>query len=149
MRISDWSSDVCSSDLQPGPAEVNAAARGYMAIKQSLFGGGDQHLIGLDISSSSVKLLELTRKGERFHVESYAVEPLPPNAVSDKQIAEPQLVADAIGRAVNRAGTRTRQAAVAVSGAAVISKIIEMPASLSEDELEEQIDRKSTRLNSS
>ncbi|HEY9545745.1 MAG TPA: pilus assembly protein PilM [Solimonas sp.] len=110
-----------------------------MAIKQSLFGGGDQHLIGLDISSSSVKLLELTRKGERFHVESYAVEPLPPNAVSDKQIAEPQLVADAIGRAVNRAGTRTRQAAVAVSGAAVISKIIEMPASLSEDELEEQI----------
>src|SRR3546814_2957326 len=69
MRISDWSSDVCSSDL----------------------------------------------------------------------IAEPQLVADAIGRAVNRAGTRTRQAAVAVSGTAVISKIIEMQASLSEDELEEKI----------
>lgn len=110
-----------------------------MAIKQSLFGGGDQHLIGLDISSSSVKLLELTRKGDRFHVEAYAVEPLPPNAVSDKQITEPKLVADAIGRAVNRAGTRTRQAAVAVSGTAVISKIIEMPASLSEDELEEQI----------
>ncbi|NKF21156.1 pilus assembly protein PilM [Solimonas marina] len=110
-----------------------------MAIKQSLFGGGDQHLIGLDISSSAVKLLELSRKGERFHVEAYAVEPLPPNAVSDKQITEPQLVADAIGRAVNRAGTRTRQAAVAVSGTAVISKLIEMPSSLSEDELEEQI----------
>jgi type IV pilus assembly protein PilM len=110
-----------------------------MAIKQSLFGGGEQHLIGLDISSSSVKLLELTRKGERFHVETYAVEPLPPNAVSDKQIAEPKLVAEAIGRAVNRAGTRTRQAAVAVSGAAVISKLIEMPASLSDDEMEEQI----------
>src|SRR3546814_5406077 len=83
MRISDWSSDVCSSDLRPfrystvpgrksvsgAWGNVNAAARGYMAIKQSLFGGGDQHLIGLDISSSSVKLLELTRKGERFHVE--------------------------------------------------------------------------------
>ena len=110
-----------------------------MAIRQSLFGGGDQHLIGLDISSSSVKLLELARKGERFHVETYAVEPLPPNAVSDKQITEPKLVAEAIGRAVNRAGTRTRQAAVAVSGAAVISKIIEMPAALSDDEMEEQI----------
>lgn len=110
-----------------------------MAIRQSLFGGGDQHLIGLDISSSSVKLLELARKGERFHVETYAVEPLPPSAVSDKQIVEPKLVAEAIGRAVNRAGTRTRQAAVAVSGAAVISKIIEMPAALSDDEMEEQI----------
>lgn len=110
-----------------------------MAIRQSLFGGGDQHLIGLDISSSAVKLLELTRKGDRFHVESYAVEPLPPNAVSDKQITDPTLVADAIRRAINRAGTRTRQVAVAVSGTAVISKIIEMPAALSEDELEEQI----------
>ncbi|MFT4045104.1 MAG: pilus assembly protein PilM [Solimonas sp.] len=115
------------------------AVRGYMAIRQSLFGGGEQHLIGLDISSSSVKLLELARKGEGFHVETYAVEPLPPNAVSDKQITEPKLVAEAIGRAVNRAGTRTRQAAVAVSGAAVISKIIEMPAALSDDEMEEQI----------
>src|SRR3546814_1208268 len=91
------------------------------------------------MSASSFKLLEFPRKGERFHGDAYAVEPLPPNAVADKQIAEPRWVADAIGRAVNRAGTRTRQAAVAVSGAAVISKIIEMPASLSEDELEEQI----------
>lgn len=110
-----------------------------MAIRTSLFGGGEQQLIGMDISSSSVKLLELTRKGERYHVETYAVEPLPPNAVTDKQIAEPKLVAEAIGRAINRAGTRTRQVAVAVSGTAVISKIIEMPASLSDDEMEEQI----------
>lgn len=110
-----------------------------MAIKQSLFGGGDPHLIGLDISSTSVKLLELTRKGSNYHVEAYAIEPLPPNAVSDKQITDPQLVASAISRVVTRAGTRTRQASVAVSGTAVISKIIQMPASLSEDELEEQI----------
>jgi type IV pilus assembly protein PilM len=110
-----------------------------MATMQSLFGGGSPHLIGLDISSSSVKLLELSRKGSKFHVESYAVEPLPPNAVTDKQINEPKLVAEAIGRAVNRAGTRTRQAAVAVAGTAVISKVIEMPASLSEENMEEQI----------
>lgn len=110
-----------------------------MAIPSSLFGGGDQQLIGLDISSTAVKLIELTRRGEQYHVEAYAVEPLPPNAVSDKQITDPQLVAEAIKRAVQRSGTRTRGAAVAVSGTSVISKIIEMPASLSEDELEEQI----------
>lgn len=110
-----------------------------MASMQSLFGGGSPHLIGLDISSSSVKLLELSRKGTRYHVEAYAVEPLPPSAVSDKQIVEPKLVAEAIGRAVARAGTRTRHAAVAVAGTSVISKIIEMPASLSDDNMEEQI----------
>ncbi|TJY58337.1 pilus assembly protein PilM [Sinimarinibacterium sp. CAU 1509] len=110
-----------------------------MAILQSLLGGGSQKLIGLDISSSSVKLLELSRKGNRYHVEGYAIEALPPNAVTDKQITDPKLVGEAIARAVNRAGTRTRQAAVAVAGASVITKIIEMPASLSDDDMEEQI----------
>lgn len=110
-----------------------------MSIVQSLFGKGDQQLIGLDISSSAVKLLELSRRGEKFHVETYAVEPLPPNAVTDKQISDPKIVGDAVARAVNRAGTRTKQAAVAVAGASVISKVIQLPRSLSEDDMEEQI----------
>lgn len=110
-----------------------------MASMQSLFGGSTQQLIGLDISSSSVKLLELSRKGTKFHVEAYAVEPLPPNAVTDKQITDPKLVSEAVGRAMNRAGTRTRQVAVAVAGASVITKVIEMPAALSDDAMEEQI----------
>ncbi|MGH8429284.1 MAG: pilus assembly protein PilM [Solimonas sp.] len=106
---------------------------------QSLFGGGDQHLIGLDISSSSVKLLELSRKGEKFHVETYAVEPLPANAVTDKQISDPKVVGDAVERAVSRAGTRVKQAAVAVAGASVISKVIQLPKGMSEDDMEQQI----------
>ena len=38
-------------------------------------------LLGLDISSTSVKLLEISKNNDRYRVESYAVEPLPPNAV--------------------------------------------------------------------
>lgn len=110
-----------------------------MSIMQSLFGGGSQHLIGLDISSSAVKLLELSRKGSKFHVETYAVEPLPPNAVTDKQVTDTKIVGEVVARAVNRSGTRTKQVAVAVAGASVISKIIQMPASLSEDDMEGQI----------
>jgi type IV pilus assembly protein PilM len=110
-----------------------------MSIVQSLFGGGDQQLIGLDISSSAVKLLELSRRGEKFHVETYAVEPLPANAVTDKQITDPKAVADAVTRAINRAGTRTKNVAVAVAGASVISKVIQLPKALSEDDMEEQI----------
>ena len=110
-----------------------------MPILQSLFGGGEEQLLGLDISSSSVKLLELSRRGERFHVETYAVEPLPPNAVNEKQIADPKVVGEVVARAVAKAGTRTKHAAVAVAGASVISKIIQIPATLKEDEVEEQI----------
>ncbi len=95
--------------------------------------------MGVDISSTSIKLLELARSGNRYRVESYAVEPLPPNSVIEKTITDPQLVGEAIGRAVKKSGTRTRFAACAVAGSAVITKIISMPANLSDEEMEGQI----------
>lgn len=97
-------------------------------------------LAGLDISSTAVKLLELSRGGERYRVEAYAVEPLPPNAVVEKNIADVEAVGETIRRAVRRSGTHARHAAVAVAGSAVITKVITMPASLSEEEMEAQIE---------
>lgn len=97
-------------------------------------------ILGLDISSTAVKLLELSRTGTRYRVESYAVEPLPPNSVVEKSIADVDAVGDAIRRAVKRSGTRAKHAAVAVSGSAVITKVISMPASLKPDEMESQIE---------
>ncbi len=96
-------------------------------------------LLGIDISSAAVKLLELSRQGDRYRVESYAVEPLPPDAVVDKTIADVDLIGKSIKAVIKKSGTRLRQAAVAVSGSAVITKVITMTASLSEQELEEQI----------
>ena len=106
---------------------------------EQLFGGGSKNLIGLDISSSSVKVLELSKKGDRFQVEAYASEPLPPNVIAEKNITDPTLVGEAIARAIKKADTSTKHAAVAVAGAAVFSKMIEAPASLSGRELEEHI----------
>lgn len=97
-------------------------------------------VLGLDISSTAIKLLELGQSGDRFRVESYAVEPLPANSVIEKNIADVEAVGDAIKRAVKRSASRTKLAAVAVAGSAVITKIIAMPASLTEDEMEQQIE---------
>jgi type IV pilus assembly protein PilM len=96
-------------------------------------------LIGLDISSTAVKLLELSQSGGRYRVESYAVVPLPQTAVAEKNITDVEAVGSAISRAVSRIGLRTKNAAVAVAGSAVITKIISMPASLSDDEMFDQI----------
>ena len=93
-------------------------------------------MLGLDISSTSVKLLELSRTGGKYRVESYGVEPLPENAVVEKNIADVDGVSDAIQRLVSRAKTKVKQAAVAVAGSAVITKTIEMAANLNEDEME-------------
>lgn len=96
-------------------------------------------LVGLDISSTSVKLLELSLQGDRYRVESYGVEPLPQNAVVEKNIADVEGVGEAITRLIARAKPRSKNAAVAVSGSAVITKVIEMDADLSDDERESQI----------
>ena len=97
-------------------------------------------LIGVDISSTAVKLLQLSRTGDRYRVEHYAVEPLPPNSVVEKNVVEIDQVADAIRRAVDRSGSKTKFAAAAVAGSSVITKLIPMPADLSEDELEAQVE---------
>ncbi len=98
-----------------------------------------QMLLGIDISSTAVKLLELSKSGDRYRVESYGVEPLPANAVVEKNIADVEGVGDAMARLVGRARPGTKQAAVAVAGSAVITKVIEMDASLNDDEMERQL----------
>ncbi len=96
-------------------------------------------ILGLDISSTTVKLLELGKEGNNYRVESLAIEPLPDNAVSEKSIQDAEAVGETIEKAVKRSGTKVKNAAVAVAGSAVITKIITMPADLSDSELETQI----------
>ena len=96
-------------------------------------------IVGVDISASAIKLLELSRSGGRYRVESFAVEPLPPNSVVDKNITDIDAVGEAIGKAVKKSGSKTKYAAAAVAGSAVITKIINMPANLSDADLENQI----------
>jgi len=93
-------------------------------------------VLGLDISSTAVKLLELGRSGDKIRVESYAVEPLPANSVIEKNISDVEAVGDAIKRAMKRSGTRCKHAAAAVAGSAVITKTISMPSNLTDEEMD-------------
>ncbi len=103
------------------------------------FGRKTQPMIGIDISSTSVKLIELSKSGNRFKVESYAVEPLPTNAIVEKNIVDVGAVTDSLRRAVKRSGTKTMRCALAVPASAAISKIISVPATQSDQDLEAQI----------
>ena len=96
-------------------------------------------LVGVDISSTTVKLLELSVKNGRYWVESYAVMPLPENSVVEKSILNPEAVADALERVVNLANPHTTDVAIAVPTSMVIHKIIEMDADMSDEEREVQI----------
>jgi type IV pilus assembly protein PilM len=96
-------------------------------------------LIGLDISSTSVKVMELSKTGSSYRIEGIGVEPLPANAVVEKNIVEVETVAESVKRALHKSKIKIKHVAIAVAGSSVITKKITMPISLSEDEMEGQI----------
>lgn len=94
-------------------------------------------LVGLDISSSSVKLLELAGgDGAGHQVERYAIEPLPRDAVVDGSIQNLDAVAEGLRRALRRFGGGARGVAMALPASAVITKRIMLPGGLREEEME-------------
>lgn len=105
-----------------------------------LFAKKTPSVLGIDVSSSACKVLELSRADEHCRVERYAVEPLPQNSVVEHAITEVEQVAQAVERAVKRSGSRCKHAAVAVAGAHVITKTIKMPVTMSENDLQTQIE---------
>jgi type IV pilus assembly protein PilM len=105
-----------------------------------LFSKKKPPLIGIDISSSAVKVLELSRNGEHLRVERYAVEPLPQNAVVEHAITEVEQVAQVVERAIKKSGTRVKHAAVAVPAAHVITKTIKMAANLTDQDRQTQVE---------
>ena len=97
-------------------------------------------LIGLDISSTSVKIMELSKIGSSYRIEGIGVEPLPANAVVEKNIVEVESVGESVKRALHKSKIKSKNVALAVAGSSVITKKITMPAHYSEDEMEVQIE---------
>jgi type IV pilus assembly protein PilM len=98
-------------------------------------------LIGVDISSSALKLVELSESGKgAYRLERYALEPLAKDVVTDGNIANLDQVSDALRRAHKRLGTRNRNVALALPAAMVITKKIIVPAGQTEEELELQVE---------
>ena len=105
-----------------------------------LFPRKHRPVLGLDITPSSIKLIELSMSGGQYSVDSYAAEATPQNAMNEKAIVDADAIGEAIGRAVRRAGARAKEVAIAINGDAAITKIIQMPRSLRESDLESQVE---------
>lgn len=98
-------------------------------------------LVGLNISSSAVKMVELSGgRGGDYQLECYAIEPLPEGAVMDGNISNHDGVTEAIARCWKRLDTATKYVAMALPAAAVITKKIILPAGLRESAMEVQVE---------
>ena len=117
-----------------------------MAFTGSLFARQSAPLLGIDISSSSVKLVELAHdKGGALVLERCAIEPLERGWITDGNIEKFDEVADALRRLIKKSGTKTKNVALALPASAVITKKISLPSGLSEQELEVQVESEASQ----
>ena len=102
--------------------------------------------MGVDISSSSITLVEISRdKTGQLVLERCAIEPLDTGWVADGNIEKFDEVAAVLRRVVKKSGTRTRNVALALPPSAVISKKIVLPGGLSDTELEIQVESEANK----
>ena len=91
--------------------------------------------IGLDIGSSAVRVAELeARRGGSPRLARFGEVFLPPGAVVDGDVVEPDVVADALRKLWDVAGLRRRDVAVGLASQRVTVRELELPE-MPEDEL--------------
>ncbi|MFA9215514.1 MAG: pilus assembly protein PilM [Sphingomonadaceae bacterium] len=112
---------------------------------KSLLGQGNPALVGIDISTSSVRLVELAQAKDEIRLERYASEPLPRGAVVDGYIENMDQVVEAVRRVWKKSGSRARHVALGMPPASVITKKIILPAGMSEDQLEVQVESEASQ----
>ncbi|MCK5725374.1 MAG: pilus assembly protein PilM [Thiotrichaceae bacterium] len=100
------------------------------------------NLLGIDISSSAVKLIELSKSGKGFLLESYNVIPLPENVFQGRDLSDEEAISavgTAIRHLVKKSGTKCRRCALGIPSSVAISKTISLPDSLAGSDLESNI----------
>lgn len=104
-----------------------------------LFGNKTKPVIGLDIGSSSVRALQLSRQGSGYRIDHFAIEPLREGVVVEKSVQDIEAISSAIDRAVAHSGSKAKHCAIAVSGPQVFTKTISLPADLAETDVESHV----------
>lgn len=99
----------------------------------------NKQIIGVDVTSTSVKMVEITRQQGLFHLKNYGIEPLSRGLIVDKEIKDTEAVGDAISHLARSLNLSSKTVATAVSGASVISKVIEMDTAMSDTDREARI----------
>jgi len=103
-------------------------------------------MVGIDIGSHEVKAVLLGKIAEGYKIQAYAVVPVKKGAVSDHDIRDADAVIESLRQLKRQLPKSCKYAAVAVSGSAVMTKVIYMDAALTEAEMEAQIEIEADNL---
>jgi type IV pilus assembly protein PilM len=96
--------------------------------------------LGIDISSAAIRVIELTRLTDGWRVEHYAEYELPRTVMREGSIVQFDQITQALSDAIQKSGSRLKEAAMALPPGLVIRKMLPLPDDLSEDEIELQVE---------
>lgn len=102
-------------------------------------GGSQASLLGVDLGNASVRVVELGGSAERPVLQALAYEALDKGVMNDGQVEDFDAAAAALRRAVQRCGSGTRRAALALPAAGVVTQRLSLPAGLAEAALEQRV----------
>ncbi|HKL26863.1 MAG TPA: type IV pilus assembly protein PilM [Desulfuromonadales bacterium] len=95
-------------------------------------------VIGIDIGSSSVKLVQLREAKGGYHLVTLGMSLLPPEAIVDNAIMDSQTIIEVLQNLVESLKVKTKNVATSVSGHSVIIRKIQLPI-MTEEEMEASI----------
>jgi len=97
-----------------------------------------KQLVGLDIGSSSIKLVQLKESKSRYFLQKFGVKPLEPEVIVDGTVMDEGRVVSAIRELFDESSVKNKHVAISISGHAVIVKKISLPP-MPDNELEGQV----------
>ena len=97
-------------------------------------------IVGLDIGTRQIKAVLIEKTGDSYTLQGFACETINKIAFNEREIRDYEAVSLALKKVQNALKTKTKLAAIAVSGTSVISKVVHMEPDQSDFELEGQIE---------
>jgi type IV pilus assembly protein PilM len=97
-----------------------------------------REVIGIDIGSSSIKLVQLKEQKGSYQLLNAGIIPLPPEAIVDNTLMDSASIVEAIKNLVSSLAVKVKDVACSISGNSVIIRKISLPA-MPPEELEDQI----------
>lgn len=95
--------------------------------------------LGVDISAKSVKLLQLAKYGQTWKIMAFGQAPLSSDAMDGMIIKNPEPITASIRTILAHNKFTAKDAVLAVPDSAVITKVVQLNAGLSDEEMEELV----------
>ncbi len=104
-----------------------------------MFLGRGDSMVGIDIGSSSVKVVELSYRGGNYRLENMGEAMLPSDAIICKSISRGDIVSGVVSSLISKLGVKTKKAVIGLSGEAVTLKVINVPGGFIREDMEKLV----------